>query len=728
MFPPRRAMADIMASKGHRTQRRYLSENSNDEIRSGTKTRMTKLEASKAPSLFRHSSFEFRHSNFFHYTPPMPLFTIDTYRELQPHDQQEWLLTNGLGGYASCTVVGMNTRRYHGLLCAALNPPVGRVMAISRIGETLMLDGKNDRLLELGVNAFRSSIHPRGDRYLEKFELGNEVRFEYQVEGVRVVKEIQMLWMQNAAAVRYTVDPAGRAFKLSLQPFTGLRDFHSLRNAGLAQFRTQPGERSVTIGEGANEVTITADAGKFVEQPDWWYGHVYPVDTERGQEDQEDLFTPGIFVIEGNGRTTITLWMRIEPAPPGDWDAELKKRQSMILAACDEAENQPPRVAGSHPVVLSKSPVIQQLFRASNDFVVYRKSPDGKPGTSVIAGYPWFSDWGRDTMISLPGLLLITGRYSQAREVLCVFAQYASQGMIPNRFGDYTNEPEYNTVDASLWFIHACFEYLKFSKDSATFEQLLRPTCQQIIDGYKNGTRFNIHMDPADSLISQGDIHTQLTWMDARCGDVTFTPRQGKPVEINALWYHALVLMGMNDLAKKVADSFQKAFFISPFRGLADVVDGSRRDTAIRPNQIFAVSLPNSPLTADQQAAVVEVVRRELLTPVGLRTLSRNDPGYRGRYTGDQFHRDGAYHNGTVWPWLLGAFFEAHLKVQNHSEPAIAQVKEWLTPLLSHMKDQGAIGQIAEIFDGDAPHRPVGCPAQAWSVAELLRLAVEVGM
>jgi predicted glycogen debranching enzyme len=298
--------------------------------------------------------------------------------------------------------------------------------------------------------------------------------------------------------------------------------------------------------------------------------------------------------------------------------------------------------------------------------------------------------------------------------------------MIPNRFGDYTNEPEYNTVDASLWFIHAVFEYLRLSKDNASFEEILLPACKKIIEGYQTGTRYNIKMDPADGLISQGDIHTQLTWMDAKCGDICFTPRQGKPVEINALWYHALVLMGMKELAEKVATSFQKAFWISPFGGLADVLDGTRRDTAIRPNQIFAVSLPNSPLTGDQQAAVVEVVRRELLTPVGLRTLARSDPGYRGIYTGDQFHRDGAYHNGTVWPWLIGAFLEAYLKVNNRSTPAIAQAKEWLSPLMNHMNDEGAIGQIAEIFDGDPPHRPVGCPAQAWSIAEVLRVAVSL--
>jgi predicted glycogen debranching enzyme len=312
--------------------------------------------------------------------------------------------------------------------------------------------------------------------------------------------------------------------------------------------------------------------------------------------------------------------------------------------------------------------------------------------------------------------------------VLCVFAQYVSQGMIPNRFGDYSNEPEYNTVDASLWFVHAAFEYLRMSKDKKTFDQILRPACALIIDGYKNGTRYHIKMDPTDSLITQGDAHTQLTWMDAKCGDIAFTPRQGKPVEINALWYHALVLMGMNDLAKKVAESFQKAFWISPSQGLADVVDGGRKDMAIRPNQIFAVSLPNSPLTVDQQATVVEVVRRELLTPAGLRTLSREDPGYRPWYHGDQYHRDSAYHNGIVWAWLIGAFLEAYLKVNQRSAAAVQQAKDWLWPLIKHMEEEGAIGQISEIYEGQPPHRPVGCPAQAWSVAETLRLAVELGM
>ena len=634
----------------------------------------------------------------------MPLFNIQTNRELTPHDQQEWLVTNGLGGYAASTVLGMNTRRYHGLLCAATNPPVGRVMTVNRIGEMLTLDG-NGHLYELGINTFRGSIHPRGDQFLTNFELGEDARWEYSVDGVTVVKELQLQWSANITAIRYTIDPGagdgGRAFKLMLQPFASLRDFHSLREAAWSHFRIQPGDRSVTISDGCNEVTILADTGTFQPEPNWWYGHVYPVDTERGQGDQEDLYTPGLFRVEGRSKLSITLWIGLPPLNLGQWGGGTKR-----------------------PVGTSKNPAVQKLLRAANDFVVSRKAPDGKPGTTVMAGYPWFSDWGRDTMISLPGLLLSTGRFEEAKQVLSVFAQYVDQGMIPNRFGDYSNEPEYNTVDASLWFIHAVFEYAKASKDRTTFETVLLPACRKIIQGYREGTRYHIKMDPADSLITQGDIHTQLTWMDARCGDVTFTPRQGKPVEINALWYHALVLMGMKELAEKVAVSFQQAFWISSSEGLADVLDGTRQDKAIRPNQIFAVSLPNSPLTPEQQAAVVAIVQRELLTPMGLRTLSRGNPGYRGRYTGEQFYRDGAYHNGTVWPWLIGGFLEAYMKVNNHSPAAVAQAKQWLSPLIQQMDTEGAIGQIAEIFDGDEPHRPVGCPAQAWSIAEVLRLSL----
>ena len=503
---------------------------------------------------------------------------------------------------------------------------------------------------------------------------------------------------------------------MQLMPFVSLRDFHALRSASNAYFRVTSDARSVVTTEGDLALHVQADAGHFEEKPDWWYHHTYAIETERGQDDTEDLFNPGSFIYETTGKGQVTLWAGVEPTGLLDWDAEVKRRNENSGLSAEKRTISVPSVGP-----------IERLYHAAHDFIVQRKQPNGAPGCTVIAGYPWFADWGRDTMISLPGLFLTTGRFTEAAQVLSVFAQYVSDGMIPNRFDDYSNEPHYNTVDASLWFIHAVFEYVRLSKDTATFETRLLPACKAIIDGYRRGTRFKIAMDPADSLIMSGDASTQLTWMDAKCGGIAFTPRQGKAVEINALWYNALKLMGMDDLAASVQASFQEKFWLSPSQGCYDVVNDNYRDAQIRPNQIFAASLPHSPLSLEQRQAVVEVVRRELLTPFGLRTLSRSEPGYRGRYIGDQMNRDSAYHNGTVWPWLIGPFLEAYLIAHDRSADAVKQCRIWLQPLIDSM-DRGSIGQIAEIFEGDEPHRPVGCPAQAWSVAEVLRIAVQLGM
>jgi predicted glycogen debranching enzyme len=590
----------------------------------------------------------------------------------------------------------------------------------------LVIDGDTKTPHELAVNQFRDNIHPRGDRYLRKFELEDTAKWTFDVDGVRVTKELLVCWLKNAIGVRYTIDTGGKEIEFRAAPFFAMRDFHSTRHAAGYDFTFLNESRRLIVDVEGLSCEMRADGGgagggTFTKDPSWWYGHVYPIETDRGQDDSEDLFTPGRFIWNLKGQQTVTLWAGVPNVTVLDWDQELTKRKKAF------AEKAP------------STTTVQKLFRAANDFVVARQSPDLDDGHTIIAGYPWFADWGRDTFISLPGLLLTTGKFDRAREVLAVFAKYVSQGMIPNRFDDYTNEPSYNTVDASLWFIHAAFEYARVSKDKKTFDSILKPACKQIIDGYRRGTRFNIKMDESDALISQGDAQTQLTWMDAKCNGVAFTPRQGKPVEINALWYHALVLMNESKLAAKVKENFSKAFWISPFRGLADVVTGDpqqgyHRDNSIRPNQIFAASLPNSPLTKDQQSAVVEIVRRELLTPVGLRTLSKSDAKYKGRYTGPQFERDCAYHNGAVWPWLLGAFLDAHLRVNNNSEDARAQARRWLSPLIDHLSGDrgdekgGCIGSISEIFEADEPHRPVGCCAQAWSVAEVLRLAVELGM
>ncbi|HLL88615.1 MAG TPA: amylo-alpha-1,6-glucosidase, partial [Tepidisphaeraceae bacterium] len=553
----------------------------------------------------------------------------------------------------------------------------------------------------------------------------------------------------NTMAVRYAVNPRRhKAVALEVLPFVSMRDFHAVRRAW-AQFDVRAVDGGVVIADQDLRATLTATSGTaavpatrgsstgnvgpggevaavtppvggptFLPKPDWWFNHTYAVEQERGLDSTEDLYTPGRFTFRATAKATMTLVCSTDGETTIDWDAEVGRRRA------------------AYAVPGGASVVVRRLLHAANDFVVARKAPDGSPGTTIIAGYPWFSDWGRDTMIALPGLLLSTRRFAEAGNVLKTFAEFVSEGMIPNVFDDYSNEPHYNTVDASLWFVHAVHEYARLAGDEGRglFEQVLKPACRKIIDGYRDGTRFGIKMD-ADGLIRQDD--PQLTWMDAKMGDTVFTPRAGKAVEINALWYHALRLMGETALADRARASFQRAFWVNAFRGLADVVDGlpeadgqpyPKRDLSLRCNQIFAASLPNSPLTREQQQAVVEVVRRELLTPVGLRTLAKGDPHYKGRYTGPQAQRDAAYHTGTIWPWPVGAFLDAYLRVNDRGPKAVDQAKLWLAPLIDNMLASACVGQISEIFEADEPHRPVGCFAQAWSVAEVLRLAVDLGM
>ncbi len=522
----------------------------------------------------------------------MASYLVETFGQLEPFVRQEWLLTNGLGGFAFSTVVGCNTRRYHGLLVAATLPPVGRIVALNRIGEMLVLDGDAEHPHELAVNRFRNAWHPRGDRYLQKFGINDHARWEYTVEDVRVTKELQIPWHKNVVGIRYTIEaPPKRNIELRLFPFISLRDFHGALHAAGYDMPTKVDGPRLAVSNGGHTLHARASDGQFIPKPCWWYGHVYPIETERGMDDTEDLFNPGYFQLNTSQSRTVTIWCALEQDLDYDWDAELDRRRQGIGAAIHIPQNV--ATTSSARPDQSATPempaTLQKLACAANDFVVCRKSPDGKDGSTVIAGYPWFADWGRDTMISLPGLFFATRRFEQAKQVLGVFASYVNQGMIPNRFDDYTNEPHYNTVDASLWFIHACFEYQRLAEDRATFDTVLRPACCKIIEGYRRGTRFKIAMDPADGLITQGDEQTQLTWMDAKCEGVCFTPRAGKPVEINALWYHALMLMGETKLAAQVAESFRNAFWISPFRGLADVVSGTPSNyecnTQLRPTR-----------------------------------------------------------------------------------------------------------------------------------------------
>lgn len=647
----------------------------------------------------------------------------ETYGELRPYIRREWLLTNGLGGYASGTVSNINTRRYHATLVAATLPPVGRIVVVGRWNEILMIGGKRH---DVSAAYFRNTLTGDGPRYLRRFHLADETAtWEYDIGGTKIFRELFVCWGSNTASVRYHVVPGEahreQAVSLHVSPFFALRDFHALRHTGQTDFQSsadEHGARVRVLDLSADVWMETSDHCRYDEKPDWWYAHSYPMETARGLDDREDLYCPGTFSLrtgevgEEVRDRDIRLWCCLGDRERRDITVEREKRREGMR------------------VREMPTPAQQKLVRAAADFVVKRRRPDGMPGTTILAGYPWFSDWGRDTFVALPGLLLSTGRFSTAGQVLSTFAGYVSEGMIPNRFDDYSNEPSYNTVDASLWFIHAAHAYLRATKDQDTYESLLRPACEAIVEGYTAGTRFGIGVDPADGLVTAGDETSQLTWMDAKFEGEVFTPRHGKAVEINALWYNALRHLGFDQRADRVRESFNDAYPLGGGRGLADVVRGKpgayERDTSMRPNQIFAVSLPHSPLDEARQHEVVDAVRRELLTPYGLRTLGRDASKYEPRYTGPMHERDRAYYNGTVWPWLIGPFLEAHLRINRRSAQSLVRARTWLGPILEHLDREGCLGSISEVTDAEFPYRPGGCFAQAWSVAEVLRLAVEV--
>lgn len=707
----------------------------------------------------------------------------------------EFLLTNGMGGFAMGSALGVPTRRYHGLLVGATNPPVGRVVALHSMVERLVVRNAagSSRSAELTSYEFlddagRRLLHPGGHRAVTAFE--HEDRSDHaagersarwrsvvedpQIGRIEVVRELHLTRNANACTLRYTVSPfdrknwpGGLSVELRARPMTPLRDFHALRRrhecdryAAVADAR---GSVRVEIDGVALVIEAGASGGSFAVDPQWWYGVFYRAEADRGQDCVEDLFSPGEFAWPVSGA-------RSSPSASIEIRAELVSPR-VVGTADPDAVGRSSAGAGEDGVS------VRRLRAAARDFVVLRTAPvrdrHDRPvrhpsgaGVSVIAGYPWFSDWGRDTFISLPGLMLRAGRFDQAARTLETFAAAERDGLIPNVFSDQTGEPEYNTVDASLWFIHAACEHARLSGGDALLRGEVGRACLSIIDHYRRGdaggTRhapvFNICMDPFDKLIMAGTESTQLTWMDARRDGVTFTPRHGKPVEINALWHNALASLSdrlaaidptasanLRDLAAAVRESFVKAYWAgdssekrrstpADSQGyLYDCLTPARTDgrsawspvAEVRPNQLFAVSLPCSPLSKARQRAVVATVRERLLTPMGVRTLDPADPRYRGRYEGRLFDRDGAYHQGTAWPWLLGVYAMAVLRAGDFDGAARAEAERALAPILAEMDPGttgrvGCFGQIAEVYDGDEPQRPSGCPAQAWSVAVIL--------
>jgi predicted glycogen debranching enzyme len=632
----------------------------------------------------------------------------------------EWLVCNGIGGYASGTVAGQLTRRYHGYLVAALDPPLGRTLLLAKLDETAFYDGVSYPLF---TNQWAGEIiDPDGYRHIESFGLEGSIPvWRFALGEARLEKRIWMAAGANTTYIHYSLLEAERPVSIRLKALANCRDYHSLTRGGWSMVVTtvQRGLR-IEAYDGATPFYLLSDGATVSPAQQWYNGFDLAMERYRGMEDREDHLLVGRFQATLQPGQSLTLVASTDKSPALDGQAALETRRrherSLLWQAglADEPEENAPKW-------------VRGLVLAADQFVVERPLADGGSGKSIIAGYPWFGDWGRDTMISLPGLALVTGRADVARTILQTYAGYVDGGMLPNRFPDSGQAPEYNTVDATLWYFQALRAYHEASGDDELLKELL-PILDSIIEQHQRGTRYHIGVDPADGLLYAGQPGVQLTWMDAKVGDWVVTPRIGKPVEVNALWYNALTAMayfarrlgqpeGAYQAAAAQARQGFGRFWNQGSGYCYDVLDGpGGHDPALRPNQVFAVSLPDSPLSPEQQRAVVDVCGRHLLTPYGLRSLAPGDPSYQGHYGGDVRARDGAYHQGTAWGWLLGPYCLAHYRVYGDRARALAL----LAPMAGQL-DQAGLGSLSEIFDGDAPFSPRGCFAQAWSVAETLR-------
>ncbi len=637
---------------------------------------------------------------------------------------REWLLTNTKGGYCSSSIIGCNTRRYHGLLIGSLNPPADRILALSNVLESIICDGC---VKHFSTFEFDDKCSPAGFGYLKEFRRNIGAHFEYQLDNFAVTKSIYLARHSDTVLVSYKFTKVERPFEFAIRPFVGLRDFHALQKSYAPLSSSQKDQCVIVYHDvpGSCELLLNSPDMFFENDPQWWFNFVYRHDKERGQDFLEDLWMPGFYKCSVRQPCEIVFKAYLGSRCETDKLTELELHS--VIEQLAEAQKT------LTCQVDSEDKTLKRLSIAADQFICIRKSNHNHRST-VLAGYPWFFDWGRDAFISLPGLLLATGRFDDAKSVLTTFAAAVDEGMIPNRFDDRSDTAHFNSVDASLWFINAAFCYLKAADDFKTFQNQLLPTICQIVEAYQNGTRFEIHADK-DGLISAGNENTQLTWMDAKCGGVAFTPRYGKAVEINALWYNALCRLAKyysaadsqkachyESMAQAVQESFGRIFWDDRLGYLNDCVypDGTK-DSSFRPNQIFAVSLEFSPLTFEQQRKIVEAVQQKLLTPFGLRSLSADDPKYKGRCIGSQKERDESYHQGTVWAYLIGPFIEAYLKINNFSPQSRLTAQKFIEPLFEHFKNDACLGGVSEIFDGDEPHTPRGCFTQAWSVAELIR-------
>ncbi len=650
-----------------------------------------------------------------------PLEIITQPDDLNSMLQKEWLRTNRLGAYCSSTVVGCNTRRYHGLLIGAANPPVTRIMALSMVMEQLVVDGKT---YDLATSEFPNTFSPLGYEFLVKFRDDTAVEFVYDIDGLKLTKRVLLAEDANAVAIHYEITNPRRAGQLLIRPFVALRDFHALRCVDQpSRFRVETTPDGMVIEDqeiAAPPLQLFSQRANFQADPQWWYRFQYRMDLARGQDGAEDLYSPGVFIWNPGKNKNCELFASLGEKHDFNFNKTVINRRSRQDKFIKSVEH-----LGTTAVRLAKS---------SEAFIVDRPTADGQAGASILAGFPWFADWGRDTFIALPGLLLTTKQFELAERVFRTYAGNISQGMIPNRFDDYGGEPHFNSIDASLWFVIAAERFVQAGGDEQFWQDVLLPACRAILEHYRSGTRFGIYAD-TDGLLTGGSYHTQLTWMDAKLGDEAITSRYGKAVEINALWHSGHCILAERckssnpaiaetyaRQAEQIAQAFTTTFWNDPFGWLNDCVNEAGWDASLRPNQILAVSLPYSPLSPARQKSVVKTLKETLLTPMGLRSLAREDPRYRPIYGPDWESRERAYHQGTVWGWLIGPFIEAYLKVADPTSRAanVSQANQWLADFDIHINEAG-LGFVSEIFDGDSPHHPRGCYAQAWSVAEVLR-------
>ena len=649
--------------------------------------------------------------------------------------KREWAVTNGIGGYAGSSMIGAHSRTHQGYLIASLHAPIERYLVFSKINETATV---GTRTLSFETSQHRASgktVYTEGQKFLTSFIYDGSVHYTYETDNFSFEKHITLKRNANVCAVSYELTAGDNDCTFTLTPLFNYREHSESSTPDTLKFETFTEDRTFYLVPEKNKdiaIRFQTSEGTFSERET-----VYDIDMQLQIE--VDLETDGLdchycpvdlsIAVPANTTKKVSILCSI---------GDVNERPAPVSAT--EAFSILEKNARCHAELFEKAgyrdSFANQLVLASDQFLTYRESTKMM---TVLAGLPWFTDWGRDTMIAFTGLTLCTKRFKEAEEILLTFARYIRHGIVPNMFPDDNMPPLYNTVDASLWYFYAVYQYLHYNpaaEAEAFVKEQIFPHLKEIISAYEKGTDFSIYMED-DGLIHAGSGLDQITWMDVRVGDWVATPRHGKPVEINALWYNALRIMeslcekfdedasAYRTRAEQVKESFNAKFWDSANQCLFDVVDGDEPDDHIRPNQVYAVSLPFSLLPEEQEKAVVALVEKELFVGCGLRSLAPDHPDYHGIYCGALAKRDAAYHQGTAWGFLLGGFFSAYMKVNHHSSSAAANAVRMLEPVRKHLTDSGCIGSISEIFDGDAPHNPRGCYAQAWSVGEVLRCYCE---